>query len=257
MTSTDIQKYRVEIETDLLWRLDEIAFYTNQLNNFRAINLSDFEKIRIDNDKTRYRKLLVLILYAHFEGFFRYAFEVYVNALNKEDIDISKALDVLTVSSLQKSFLEYDMLKEQINQDSSEFSKHNKRVLHRLQLIQKIDTSRESGKISLHIGKDYKDQASVIYTESNLNPEIIDRILFRLGFSNDALNLNDNKFRLEINEFLGRRHSIAHGDGKLKEGVTDKQYNGFRASFDRVINTIPIIITKAMNDKLYLKPEFR
>ena len=102
MTQADIQKYREQIEADLAWRLEEIAFFAKQLNHFKARNVSEEEREKAENDKKRFRKSLVFILYAHFEGFFRFAFETYVNALNEDNIALSKTIDVLVVSSLYK-----------------------------------------------------------------------------------------------------------------------------------------------------------
>ncbi|MDX2303590.1 MAG: hypothetical protein NW226_12370 [Microscillaceae bacterium] len=56
---------------------------------------------------------------------------------------------------------------------------------------------------------------------------------------------------------MGRRNGIAHGDGKFKDGVTERQYNDFKRAFDKIVNLLPPVITKALTEKLYLKPEFR
>ena len=57
MTANEL---REELETELAWRQEELAFFKNQLNN-----ISD------ENDQRRYRKSLVLILYSHMEGYIK------------------------------------------------------------------------------------------------------------------------------------------------------------------------------------------
>ena len=48
---------RAALEADMAWRQEDLAFFKNQLNNIS------------EDDKDRYRKSLVLILYSHMEGF--------------------------------------------------------------------------------------------------------------------------------------------------------------------------------------------
>lgn len=253
----DVDNIREQIEKDLEWRLDEIAFFANQLNNFKK--LGDYEEQRVENDKKRFRKALVLILYAHFEGFFRYSLMLYVETLNEENINLSEAIDVLVASSLHREFGNYDNLKERTKQESSEFNKANKRLDNRVNLIEKLNKLYQENKVKLPISDRHNDKNSVIYTESNLNFNAIEKILYRLGFSSDILNIETSgeKFKDILNKFLGKRNAIAHGDGKFKEGVDERQYNEFKNVFDKITDIIPIAITKALNEKLYLKERFR
>ena len=254
----DIDNIREQIENDLEWRLDEIAFFTAQLNHLRPLNTSDKEKQRVEKDKNRFRKALVLILYAHFEGLVRYALRLYAEALNEENINLSEAIDVLVASSLHREFGQYDDSKERIKSESSEFNKANKRLNNRVNLIQELNQLWQENKVKLPISDRHNDKGSVLYTESNLNFDTIEKILYRLGFPTDILDLeiSGRKFKDILNEFLGRRNAIAHGD-KLKKGIDEKQYNEFKNVFDKITIIIPIAITKALNKKLYLKKQFR
>ena len=66
----DFNSIRAELEQDLAWRVDEIRFLQNQGS---ALG---------EDDKRRYRRALVLILYSHFEGFCKFSFSHYVRILN-------------------------------------------------------------------------------------------------------------------------------------------------------------------------------
>jgi len=107
----------------------------------------------------------------------------------------------------------------------------------------------------LPISNTHNDKNSVIYTESNLNFNVIEKIIYRLGFPTDILELqiSGDTLRSALNEFLGRRNSIAHGDGEFKEGIDAKQYDNFSEVFRQVTEMIPKVITKVLNEKLYLK----
>lgn len=260
----DIDSICTQIEEDLTWRLDEIRFFTAQLNNFKPLNMGEEEKQkienkRVENDQKRFRKALVLMLYAHFEGFFRFSFKLYVDTINEEKINLSEAIEVLVASSLHTEFGNYDNLKELVNQESSVVNKAVKHLERRVNLIQEIERSRRENKVKLPISNIPNDKNSVIYTESNLKFDVIEKILYRLGFSTDIfkLQISGKTFQSALNEFLGRRNAIAHGDGTFKDGVDEKPYNEFKQVFEQVTNLIPQVITNALREKLYLKEEFR
>jgi hypothetical protein len=257
MTAADIEKYRELIEADLEWRLEEIAFFSNQLNNFKPRYLTDKEIEKADQQKNRFRKLLVLVLYAHFEGFFRYAFETYIGALNEEKIELYKALDVLVASSLNSTFLQYDDDLKWIDKDNDKMSKINQRVKQRVALLGAISQLNQEGVIKIPVSGKFDDEKSIIYTGGNLTIEVIDKLLFRIGFDAGTFGLDDKTLRNTLNELLARRNGIAHGDGKFKEGVTEIQYNGFKTAFDKVTDLIIVGIYNALRLELYLKPMYR
>ena len=57
-------EFRANLESELAWRQEEIAFFKNQLNYIS------------ENDKSRYRKSLVLILYSDLEGYIKLSLQM-------------------------------------------------------------------------------------------------------------------------------------------------------------------------------------
>jgi len=260
MEQININRYRALIEEDLFWRLEEINFFSNQLNNFRTIDSSEAEESRIKIEKDKYRKSLVLILYAHFEGFFRYSFEVYAEALNNENIAIYKAIEQLAASSYSSEFEDYDDNTKYIGLESDPINKAIKKLEKRIDLLEKL-ALKKSEPLKLHIGN-HDDKKSIIYTASNLKDDVIDKILFSFGVHKD-LGIDRADFGQltgRITQLMIKRNIIAHGDNKapeFKNGVLEAEYSDFKNSFDKIIELIPIVISKAMRDKLYLKSEYR
>ena len=257
MTEEQINQYRALIEEDLKWRTEEIALFSNQMTHFRPTISSEEEIKRTELNKKRFRKLLVLILYAHFEGFFRYSFGIYVTAINDANIDISKAINRLAISSLHGVFEDYDNPNKWINNDSSDFGKINKRIENRQLLLENIIKERQIGKVKLHTSDNHKDKKSIVYTESNLNYEVISKILYRLGLELSELRFDDSDFQKQLDEFLQRRNSVSHGDGQYKDGIEEKDYNKFKDLFDKAVKFISIVITQCLREKRYLKLEYR
>src|SRR5262245_48557059 len=62
---------RAELEEELAWRKEEIRFLKNQMTEMKT-----------EDERERFRRALVVMLYSHFEGYWRAAFSTYVKALN-------------------------------------------------------------------------------------------------------------------------------------------------------------------------------
>lgn len=90
---------RAALEAELAWRQEELAFFKNQLNN-----ISD------ENDRRRYRKSLVLILYSHMEGYIKIALQTYIQYINSQQILRKDAISGLMVAGMHKEFLAYENL---------------------------------------------------------------------------------------------------------------------------------------------------
>ncbi len=65
-------EFRANLENELKWRQEEIAFFKNQLNYIT------------EHDKNRYRKSLVLILYSHMVHYIIACSQITRNIRNKK-----------------------------------------------------------------------------------------------------------------------------------------------------------------------------
>jgi hypothetical protein len=69
--SVDLASIRAELESEQTWRHDEIRFLRNQLASICG-----------NRRKMQFRRALVVMLYAHYEGFCKFALERYVRSVN-------------------------------------------------------------------------------------------------------------------------------------------------------------------------------
>ena len=90
-----------QIEEELAWRHDELRFLNNQI-----------ELLEGDDEKKKLRRAALLMVYAHFEGFTKFSFDLYITAINNENL---KCRDV-TATILACSF--NDIFKALRNPDS-------------------------------------------------------------------------------------------------------------------------------------------
>ena len=86
------EDFRAQLQYDLEWREREFTLLINQLSNMSQ------------DDKKIYRKTLLVMLYSHFEGFCKFAFQTYLKLINEERIARSDANEYIIASSLLDVF---------------------------------------------------------------------------------------------------------------------------------------------------------
>lgn len=225
----NITELWAEIETEQAWRVDEIRFFQNQLIYINS-----------ENKKDQYRRALVLILYAHFEAFCKFAFAHYLKTINTSNLKCNKTNFAIAASSLSDVFMalrnpekKSDIFKRALPDDSK---------LHRFSRDREfLERISEIG--NLNVSLDDK----IIDTESNLKPVVLQKILYRLG-------LPHNKFdnlSSQINKLLNYRNKIAHGE--MKTGIPKKEYDSLREDVFFIIDEIKREIMSAIKNREYLR----
>jgi hypothetical protein len=89
----NLAELRAELEADRAWREEEIRTLQN-----RGATIDNSEELN------RYRRALVLLLYAHYEGFCKFAFTLYTSAINRSGISCGEAAHVIAAASLADLF---------------------------------------------------------------------------------------------------------------------------------------------------------
>jgi hypothetical protein len=89
----NLASIRAELENEQTWRQDEIRLLRNQLAN-----------ISNDSEKMQFRRVLVVMLYAHYEGFCKFALVQYIKAVNQEAIRCGEAAYAIVAGAWSKVF---------------------------------------------------------------------------------------------------------------------------------------------------------
>ena len=100
MTANEL---REELEEELRWRQEELAFFKNQLSNINS-----------EEDSCRYRKSLVFLLYSHFEGYVKIALQTYIKYLNSLSLHQRDVIPALAAAGMHKEFLDMKTLIESV-----------------------------------------------------------------------------------------------------------------------------------------------
>lgn len=226
----NLEEVRAQLEDELTWRQDEIRFLHNQLSD-----------IRKEEDKKRYRKALVVMLYSHFEGFCKTALSIYANTINQESLTCSEVTDEIVASSLATVFKDF----ENPDRKSSLFKNDlpDDRTLHRFaRQVELISNLKEIWELNVQI-----PISDVVDTEANLKPPIMRKILYRLGLPHGVFIENEGNIHLLLNY----RNSVSHG--ALKDGLSERTYEEIQLATLEIMSSLIKIITMALSDTKYLR----
>lgn len=162
-------------------------------------NLS--KNARTEHEAQSLRRSLTMLTYAHLEGFCKFSLTAYKDAVNSVSILCSEAITPLVAASLNSVFLAL----RDVNRKDPVFSRDlpDDRDLH---LLWRERTFIENYREVVSGMVDIPDK--VVDTKSNLNSTVLKRNLYLLGLPHPNIEAHEST----INELLGRRNAIAHGD---------------------------------------------
>lgn len=154
-----------------------------------------------DNERSMLRRSLVILTYAHLEGFTKFVLYAYVSFINARKINCADAAIPIAAASLSKVFAalrnpdsKHKVFKKKMPEDTK---------LHLAAREQAFIENYETlCKCEVKIPDDLID------TKSNLSPDVLKKLLFQLGLPFDQVNQHQST----ISELLGVRNHIAHGD---------------------------------------------
>ncbi len=225
MTANEL---RAALETELAWRQEELAFFKNQLNSIK------------EDNKSKYRKSLVLVLYAHLEGYIKISLQTYIQYINSQQLSRKDVNTGLMVASMYKEFLAYENLDRKCEIFRRELPDDARlhRLFRRIDFMEKVDDFKEQ---KLNID----DQ--IINTESNLRYIVLQKNLYKIGLPIDLF----NDYQSDIDALVNRRNSIAHGD--FKAGVTAQEFSNWETKVFSILSGVTRLLYDYANNKRYLQ----
>lgn len=229
--STLLSDILTDIETDRVWRDEELNFFENQLSN--------------QNDSTNKKmlsKALILLLYSFFEGHVKFIFTSYIGAINRLNLNCSDVITPLVASNLYEIFGEF---KSGNSNPKHKIFKHEHpkgfvELGKRIEFLENLENIM-SQPIGLNIDK-------IVDTESNLSKKVLSKILFRIGFDISDF---DEKQLGHIEKLLEYRNAIAHGS--RKQGWTYSEYMEIKTSIFSVIQIIRTNVISYFSDEKFKK----
>lgn len=182
----------------------------------------------------------ILLTYAHLEGFCKFALLAYAAAVNAMRLKCSDATFTIVAASLTNVF--GALRNVQSRHPAFASGLPNDAKLHLLareaEFIEKFNSVIES---IVELPDD------VVDTESNLSPIILKKNLYKLGMDYAV----PEREGAQLNQLLGIRNAIAHGDIlKIPKGKEVQDY--VELAF-RTMSFVQLEIHRALKDKIYLR----
>lgn len=222
-----LEKIREELEGELTWRQNELRFLKNQMATMLK-----------EDEREKYRKSLIVMLYAHFEGFSKTALLIYIKFINDLKLNRHDVNENLQASSMNQIFRQY----EDTNRKCDIFRKElpDDKILHNFfrrtdLLIQLKDFLSEELIV--------KDE--VIDTESNLKYKILQKNFYKLGLPHNEFEI----YSRDVDDLVNLRNSIAHGSEKT--GIIARKYDVYERKIFFIMDELMKILIKNLKDESY------
>ena len=216
-----------ELESDRLQREAELRL----LENIAA-------RATTDTERNMLFRSLVLLTYAHLEGFCKFALLAYAAAINALRLPCRDASSAIVAASLGNVFAAL----RDLNRKHPALGRKlpDDRELHMLWRERTfVDAYDEI--VSQHV--EIPDR--IVDTKANLNSVVLKRNLYQLGLDYPLV----DKHRGTIDMLLGVRNAIAHGDAlKVPTGEQIKEYSS--AAFE-VMQFVQTGIFTALREEVY------
>jgi len=220
-----------EIEDEYSKRIEELNSFENFLNSNPAS----------DDFSSNYRKMLVVMLYSYFEGFCKKTFLIYIDYINRTNIDISNVKDGLVASSLETDF-------QNLFNSSYKPVRLGDKALREDGTLQLYGRQREF--IAQYISMMKKKVCisdKVVDTDSNLKSYVLKKILFKLEIDFSLV----DEYQNDLNELVNKRNALAHGD--RVRGLDEEEYNNYKKKTVGLMGEIKRVVYENYSLKKYMK----
>ncbi|WP_143510269.1 MAE_28990/MAE_18760 family HEPN-like nuclease [Pseudonocardia sp. Ae717_Ps2] len=220
---------RAELENDLSWRLDELRHLRNLL-----LPTADQESWPVSSMRT-----LLVMQYAHLEGYVRNSANIYVAFINSIQAAASDVRAELVAAALLQ---EFEAVRKgggvEAQEDGDENGVLLKRAKSQVAFVNKIRMILEN---PVEI-----DSGSAVSLDMNLSADVLRRQLFVLGIPSERV----ERAQFSALEFVRRtRHDIAHGN--RKERISTGEFQAHTSQSERFMSDLARLITSAARDGWY------
>jgi hypothetical protein len=191
----------------------------------------------------QFRRALVVMLYAHYEGFCKFALLQYIRAVNQVAIKCEEATSAIVAGAWARIFVEIEIGNRKSNIFSSKLPDDTR--LHRF--ARRRDFVEQFAEFA---GKVARIPEGTIDIESDLWPIVMQKNLYLLGFNHNIFSGHDNA----INQLINRRNNIAHGADR--NGFTAEEYGKLEFAVFEIMDDLMDIIMDAIQKERYRRQRF-
>lgn len=209
-----LEKLEDSLNEDLVWRKREITSLKFLLNRTRK------------SDEAVLFRAAIALMYSHWEGHIKFCSHAYLNYLNHLGLSCEVLSDSFVQMNLGAKFEANDSVR-------------NYKIQKKLH-----DYFCKPSSYTFKV-----DEEKAISTKSNLNYEILESILNKLGLSAEGFKLKENFINATL---LDYRNAIVHGEKRSLEDIKSA-YISIEENLLEMIQSFHEMIKTSASNKEYLK----
>lgn len=222
----DILEFRSDMEESLSWRVNEIVTLKNLLR---------------EDNRVPVVKTLIVMLYAHFEGFFKDCLECYIKYINSTELPLSRFNNSIITASLNREYAAF----ENMNRKCKELTS----VPPTEEFLHKFHRRRE---LTLKFASDYLNRKirideKIINTKSNLDYSVVQENMYVLGLDYNYFSEKQDN----ITQLVRLRNSVAHGS--QKEPIEFTRFEKIEKDIFEIMEEIIIYLFQFCSEKKFLR----
>lgn len=222
----NIVDFRSDMEESLSWRLNEIVTLKNLLREDNNIPVV---------------KILIVMLYAHFEGFFKDCLECYIKYINSTELSLNNFNDSVITASLNREYAAF----ENINRKCRELTSvpPAEEFLHKFHRRKELTQKLASDYLNRKIRIDEK----IINTKSNLDYAVLQENMYVLGLDYNYFSSHQNT----ITKLVRLRNSVAHGS--QRNPIEFMEFEKFEKDIIEIMEEMIKYLFEFCEEKRYFK----
>lgn len=218
--------YRAEAENELAWRIDELNYYSNLLATCK------------EDNKNKLYRMIITMLYAHYEGYMYFLFNLYVKHINNQDMKCMHVKTPIVAASLAGVFREL--------RNTSRKPRLLLSNAHSEEIVQVARDTEFIENLGFYLNKPVVIPDKTISSDSNLKMNILKSILFRLGLDHDSL----DDLSADITKLVNYRNTIAHGS--RNKPISEDEFSNIRDSTISAMERVRNHIYQSIESRAYL-----
>lgn len=217
---------RAQLEEDLAWRLDELRHLRNSL-------LGDLPQ---DEWPASSLRTILVMQYAHLEGFAKVSFGLYVDAINARALPMTELQPSLMAAALTREFK--SLQAGSSSDDSGTEDKLLRKARKQVAFLERLRTLGASDGLTI------PDEA--VSMEMNIGADVLKRTIFLLGMPEHTF----NAAQLSSVEFVkNARNDIAHGS--RRDRISPRMFDSHRSQCERFMADLSRIISTATSEEWF------
>ncbi|MEA2164599.1 MAG: hypothetical protein QOK37_2726 [Thermoanaerobaculia bacterium] len=223
----DALAVREVLENELEWRVAEVRALRNH-----AAGLEDAAR-------AQFRRAVLLMLYAHYEGFCKAALLEYVRAINGARAACDDVVPAIVAGAWSKIFValagdqKSKVFKAILPEDASLHT-----LARRREFVERLDELLQ---------EEVQFPEDVVDTDSNLWPKLLRRNLYLVGLPLEWV----DQYEGAVKRLLYMRNGIAHGADR--SGIAEQQYADLEEAVLKVMDGLMLAIVGAVRSQSFIR----